>query len=39
LKKVKKKKKEVAKVKAELKSKGITDVKHNRYASSSTLIA
>jgi len=37
--KSKKKKREVAKVKVELKSNGIPDVKHNRYATSSTPIA
>jgi len=39
LKKVKKKKREVTKVRVELKNNGIPDVKHNHYATSSTLIA
>jgi len=39
LKKVKKKKREVAKVRVELRSNGIPDVKHNYYATSSTPIA
>jgi len=39
LKKVEKKKREVAKVRVELKSIDILDVKHNGYAMCSTLIA
>jgi len=39
LKKVKKKKREATKVKVELKSNGIPNVKHNRYATSSMPIA
>jgi len=37
--KSKKKKREVTKVKVELKSNGIPNVKHNRYATSSMPIA